>query len=140
MVNLTFYSTDTWTMNKIKILLTTTMFLLLLTGFSIGGEIALSFDDAPMSGHGHLSGIERTKMLIGKLDSLGIEQVVFYCVTNRLDKDSGKARLHMYAEAGHLLANHTHNHPDLDKVGAKRFGTNITRTHNELKEFATQVK
>jgi peptidoglycan/xylan/chitin deacetylase (PgdA/CDA1 family) len=45
----------------------------------------------------------------------------------------------MYSKAGHLLANHTHNHPDLNQVGAKRYGTNITRTHNELKEFATQV-
>jgi peptidoglycan/xylan/chitin deacetylase (PgdA/CDA1 family) len=126
-------------MNKIKILLTTTMLLLAITRFSAAGEIALSFDDAPRGGGGHLSGMERTQMLIGKLDSLDIKQVVFYCVSNRFDQDSGKARLQMYSEAGHLIANHTHNHPDLDKVGAKRFGTNITRTHNELGAFSTQV-
>lgn len=132
-------STNVRTMNKIQVLLTTTMFLLILTGICAAGEIALSFDDAPMNGRGYLSGMERTRTLIAKLDSLGIEQVVFYCITNRLGQDSGRARLQMYAEAGHLLANHTHSHPDLDKVGAKRFGTDITRTHNELKEFATQV-
>jgi len=121
------------------VLLTTTLLSLAVAGYCAAGEIALSFDDAPMSGRGYLTGMERTRTLIAKLDSLDIEQVVFYCVTNRLDGHSGRARLELYAEAGHLLANHTHNHPDLDKVGAKRFGTNITRAHQELTSFTSRV-
>lgn len=125
-------------MNMIQVLLTTTMLALALVGFCVAGEIALSFDDAPR-GDSYLSGMERTKMLIRKLDSVGVQQAAFFCVTNRLDSDSGRARLHLYSEANHLLAIHTHNHPDLDKVGAKRFITNITRADRELDEFATQV-
>ena len=69
-----------------------------------GGEIALSFDDAPKRGSTYLTGSERTAMLLAKLAQLGIGEVVFYCNTSKLDDDDGAARLKRYAEAGHLLA------------------------------------
>ncbi len=124
-------------MNKILYLLTTT--LLLAAALTVrAGEIALTFDDAP-GGDSYLSGMERTKMLVRKFDSIGVQQTAFFCVTDRLDQASGRTRLMMYSEAGHMIANHTHNHPDLNKVGAGRFFTEIVRADHELDLYPTQT-
>ncbi len=127
-------------MNNILLFLTMTILLLAASGEAEAGEIALSFDDAPNPDGAYFTGIQRTRTLIAKLDSLDVEQVVFFCVTNKLDRDSGRERLVLYAEARHLIGNHTHNHPSVDKIGAKRYGPNITRAHDELKEFGTAAK
>jgi peptidoglycan/xylan/chitin deacetylase (PgdA/CDA1 family) len=126
-------------MNKILSAISMTI-LCCLAGSAAAGEIALSFDDAPKGDGAYYSGMERTRTLITKLDSLEIDEVVFFCVTNKLESNSARARLTLYAEAGHRLGNHTHNHPSLDEIGAKRYGPNITRAHAELAEYATAVK
>jgi peptidoglycan/xylan/chitin deacetylase (PgdA/CDA1 family) len=83
----------------------------LIVPFSVSaGEIALSFDDAPRGNGAEFSGMERTQSLIARLDSSSVDQVVFFCNTERLQWHQGVRRLELYAEAGHLLANHSHQH------------------------------
>jgi len=98
-------------------------------------EIALSFDDAPWGQGAVFSGPERTKTLIAKLDSLGIDEVVFFCTTERLEYHSGRERLEAYAEAGHLLANHTHTHPDIS-VGAGEYIADVRTADSLLRPMA----
>jgi peptidoglycan/xylan/chitin deacetylase (PgdA/CDA1 family) len=96
------------------------------------GEIALSLDDAPWGMGAVFTGPQRTRIIIDKLDSLGIDEVVFYCVTERMDYHSGKERLLAYAQAGHLLANHSHSHPDIS-IGADRFLADIKKADSLLR-------
>jgi len=85
-------------MNKILFALTTTMLLLFVANSAAAGEIALSFDDAPKGDGAFYSGLERTRTLIAKLDSLEVDEVVFFCTTNKLENDSGRARPFDFAQ------------------------------------------
>ncbi|MBD3298894.1 MAG: polysaccharide deacetylase family protein [candidate division Zixibacteria bacterium] len=102
---------------------------------SVAGEIALSFDDAPLGDGAFLTGDERTQMLIDKLDSLGIEEVVFYCTTKHLAGPADEERLRAYAAAGHKLGNHTESHPRLSTVGAEAFLADVDHAHADLVDF-----
>jgi len=126
-----------------RLLFAICMFIGLAFVLSIGayaGEIALSFDDAPKGNSGYYTGLERTEVLIDKLAKLEIPEVVFFCNSGKLENDSGRVRLQMYSDAGHLIANHTHTHPDLSRMGALEFIKNIEKAHDGLKDFPTFVK
>jgi peptidoglycan-N-acetylglucosamine deacetylase len=82
--------------------------------------LALTFDDAPRESSAHLDGTTRAARLIAELSAAKVPQVAFFCNTERFDA-SGRARIESYAEAGHLIANHSHSHLDLHRVGAARF-------------------
>ncbi|MDJ0840604.1 MAG: polysaccharide deacetylase family protein [Acidobacteriota bacterium] len=111
------------------------MICLLISPLLQAGEIALSFDDAPMGQGPYLTGPQRTETLIRKLEELDIPQVVFFCTTRGMDKNEGDRRLAAYAEAGHLLANHTHTHPRIAVVGADAFSADIRKAHERLKDL-----
>lgn len=104
------------------------------------GEVALSFDDAPRSSSACLTGIERTRMLIAKLDSLEIPQVVFFCKTDMLPYHDGRKRLEMYAEAGHLLGNHTHSHQRISEPGLDGYIKDIKTADGILTGIPNSVK
>ena len=74
-------------------------------------RIVLSYDDPPR-GDGYLySGDERTAQLIEALDTADAGPVLFFVSTQGIEANAtGLQRLQAYAEAGHILANHTHAH------------------------------
>ena len=95
------------------------LFIIALTSFSFPQKIAITFDDSPWRDGEYFTGMERTETLIKKLDALNVT-AAFYCVTNRIDS-IGDIRLKMYADAEHIIANHTHTHPQLTRVGIKNY-------------------
>ncbi len=111
-------------------------FILLITGSTaFSGEIALSFDDAPLGDGWYFTGEQRTSELIKSLDSIGIK-TAFFCTPRTLN-NSRKNRLEAYASKGHIIANHTDTHPDLTKVMAPTYISNIEVAHKKLKSFKT---
>jgi peptidoglycan/xylan/chitin deacetylase (PgdA/CDA1 family) len=106
---------------------------------SHAGEIALSFDDAPMRDGVFLTGMERAKMLVRKLDSLGVDEVVFFCTTEKIYGPTSGKRLRLYGEAGHKIANHTYSHPHPDQPGARRYMIDVDRAHKTLVEYPNFV-
>lgn len=114
-------------------LLLTTLALLSAVAHA-GGRIALTFDDAPRQ-DGHLyTGQQRTRRLVEQLKAANVSQAAFFCNTVRFD-DAGRDRILAYAKAGHLVANHTHSHPDLREVGPAAFVPDIEKAHRLLKGF-----
>jgi peptidoglycan/xylan/chitin deacetylase (PgdA/CDA1 family) len=83
-------------------------------------SLALTFDDAPRESSAYLDGTTRTARLIAALSAAKVPQVAFFCNTKRFDA-SGRARIASFAGAGHLIANHSHSHLDLHRVGTARF-------------------
>jgi peptidoglycan/xylan/chitin deacetylase (PgdA/CDA1 family) len=75
-------------------------------------EIALTFDDVPRPATHFFNGPQRAENLIKNLRAAKI-QTVFFVNTVRLDAE-GKKRLKQYTDAGILLANHTHSHPNFN--------------------------
>ncbi len=127
-------------LSHVRLVVQVLLLNLLLAGNTLAGEIALSFDDAPWPNQHYLSGLERTEMLIHKLDSMDIDQVVFFCTTNRLQLDHGHQRLRMYGEAGHLLGNHSHSHQRPVKIGCEAYIQDIQQAHDSLKGMTGFVK
>jgi len=102
-------------------------------------EIALTFDDAPRRDSAMMTGPERAQRLIAALKAADVEQVAFFAVP-RVLSDEGKARLLAYARAGHVIANHTANHPNLRKLSADEFLADVAdadRTLRTLPNFRT---
>lgn len=106
---------------------------------NVAGEIALTFDDAPMSSGKYFSGTERTNQLIKSLSQSGVPQVAFFCNSNRLDSE-GRARLFMYAQQGHILANHSHSHPDIRSTVVSQYIKDIQEGHDRLSNFPNYRK
>jgi peptidoglycan/xylan/chitin deacetylase (PgdA/CDA1 family) len=98
-------------------------------------EIAITLDDAPREDTKHFDGATRTAKLIATLKSAKVAQIAFFCNSVRMDA-SGAARIHAYADAGHLIANHSHTHADLHQVGVQSFVAEIDSADQVLRGVA----
>ncbi len=98
--------------------------LLILAAPSSAQEIALTFDDAPTQQSEYQSGIDRTEMLLKKLRAANVSRVAFFVVTSRMDS-VGKARLKLYSDAGHIIANHSHSHNRINRIGVENYTRDI---------------
>jgi peptidoglycan/xylan/chitin deacetylase (PgdA/CDA1 family) len=96
-------------------------------------EIALTFDDAPIRDGAYFSGIARTKTLIAKLKKSGVPQAAFFCITSNIDALSA-TRIKLYAEAGHVIANHTHSHTSMRKLGIQNYIQDIFKADEILRK------
>jgi len=94
-------------------------------------EIAITFDDAPRFATGYFSGPQRASTLVSSLKAHNVDQVAFFSVSNKLDKE-GVARLNTYADAGHIIANHTHSHPDFNKLTLNQYQRDFRVAHRAL--------
>ncbi len=114
---------------------TFTFCFLALQAISIGAyakEIALTFDDAPMESGRLYSGTVRTQRILKILSDSNVEQVAFFATTRGMNTE-GKKRIESYGTAGHLIANHTHEHLDLDQVSWRRFVKDIRKADSLLR-------
>lgn len=119
----------------------TLVFLLLVVSFPFAqaNEIAFSFDDAPRGKNYLFSGVERARRLIETLERHKI-QTVFFTNTANLGRDDGQKIMEAYANAGHLIANHTHSHPDIRSTPIDDYIKNFEEADRNLKQFKTYTK
>ena len=99
-----------------------------------GQKIALSFDDAPLGDSPVMTGVKRTELLIKNLKAAAVPAVAFLCVSSRLT-ETGRQRLRDYAEAGHILGNHTHSHARIHRIGVEAAIKDIEKAHELLREL-----
>jgi peptidoglycan/xylan/chitin deacetylase (PgdA/CDA1 family) len=111
------------------------MITFFFSGAACAKEISISFDDAPRGGSNYFSGEERTRRLIEGLKRAGVARAAFYLNPVRMDK-KGTKRVNSYGEAGHLLGNHTFDHPALDEVGPENYIGSILKAHGQLKSLS----
>ena len=105
-------------------------------GISGQHRIALTFDDVPRDPGAFFSTAERTERLIETLRAEGVEQAAFFVVPGFIaepGKADGAAHIAAYAAAGHIIANHTWDHPRLSDVSAAEFVKSIAQTEKWLK-------
>ncbi len=90
-------------------------------------RIALTFDDVPRGPGAFLTQDDRTKRLIRALKTGRVAQAGFFVNPVHLAKGdpSGVARLQAYVAAGHVIANHSHTHPNLTEVTAEAYLVDI---------------
>jgi len=83
-------------------------------------SLALTFDDPPLPDTQVMTGELRTQLIINALRENGVDGAMFFSVSSRID-ESNVDRMNAYAEAGHVIANHSHTHANLHNVGAEAF-------------------
>lgn len=113
------------------ILITASIFLMVANAFA--REIALTFDDCPRKAGPILSPMSRDQKLVDALKEAGIT-AGFFCNSPGREAN-GVERLRLFANKGHLIANHSASHPDLNKIGADDFTKNIDKADSELRSL-----
>ena len=109
--------------------------LLLYFGTVNAKEIAITFDDSPRHATGLLSGPERAKKLIEVLKYYKVPKVTFFANSGKLDAE-GIARMQAYNNAGHIIANHTHSHPDFNKLTLSEYSEDVLKADKQLRQFS----
>lgn len=100
-------------------------------------RIAFSFDDVPRGRGAFLAPEERPQLLIEALKTGGIEQAVFFLNPGRItSSDNDAETVAAYAQAGHLLANHTADHSKLSAISATTYLADIDAAEQWLKDKA----
>ncbi|MFC6632414.1 polysaccharide deacetylase family protein [Microbulbifer taiwanensis] len=110
--------------------------LLAFSSIAQAKELAITFDDAPRSANGFFDGPTRAKTLLAELQRHKIAQVAFFSVSQKLDRE-GMQRLQAYSDAGHIIANHTHSHPDFNQLSLLEYTDNVDRADELLSDFPT---
>lgn len=114
-------------------------YIILLIIFSIASsaeakELALTFDDSPRIANGHFDGPTRAKLLIAGLKKAKVAEAAFFSVSSKLDRE-GKDRLAAYAGAGHIIANHTHTHPNFNETSTEDYIKDFEKADALLSKF-----
>jgi peptidoglycan-N-acetylglucosamine deacetylase len=97
-------------------------------------QIAITLDDGPREDTPYFDGPTRTAKLLATLKAAKVEQAAFFCNSIRMDA-SGAARIKAYAQAGHIIANHSHSHADLHQVGVEAFLADVAKADIVLRKF-----
>ena len=98
-------------------------------------RIAITFDDAPIHDGPLFSGTERTRQLMAALKAAKVPQAAIFVTTGNIRGPADEERLRAYAAAGHVLANHSHGHRRLSRVGPQAYLADIDRAASTLKGF-----
>lgn len=110
------------------------LLLLCISPLSHAKEIAITFDDSPRKADGYFDGKKRAQKLIEALKKHNIERVAFFSNSHGLDAE-GIQRLQSYSQAGHIIANHTHSHPDFNNMTVEEYAQNFLLADAKLKQF-----
>ncbi|MCO1334142.1 polysaccharide deacetylase family protein [Microbulbifer sp. OS29] len=97
-------------------------------------QLAITFDDAPRAANGYFDGSTRANTLIENLSKNKVGRVAFFSNTQSLDKQ-GLSRMRLYDEAGHLIGNHTHSHPNFLDTDLPTYQEDFLKAHQLLKQF-----
>lgn len=117
------------------------IFLLFVSTSSFAKEIALTFDDAPMSSSIHFETEKRTDELIRKLKVLKVPSaMIFANPCKSADSASVVAQLKKYKDNGHSIGNHTCTHPRLDDVGFKTYSEDANKADKLLSNLFPDQK
>jgi peptidoglycan/xylan/chitin deacetylase (PgdA/CDA1 family) len=113
--------------------LITISILLLHQSAALAKEVALTFDDAPRESS-FLSGNKRARLLLAALRDVNVPNVAFFVNTKKINKE-GNDRIRMYAKNGHFIGNHSHSHPELNKVKAQLYIEDLSKADKDLSSY-----
>ena len=111
-------------------------FLVFTTTAHAQKRIALTFDDIPRQRGAFMTPDERTTRLIAALKTANVKQAAFFLNPGRIadpDGKEGEARIAAYVAAGHVIANHSFSHPQLQDISAADYLTDIDKAAAWLK-------
>ncbi|WP_371185842.1 polysaccharide deacetylase family protein [Thalassotalea maritima] len=103
-------------------------------------QIAITFDDAPLSGSHLMAGKEKTKLIINHLKDNKVSDALFFVTTGNIHTESDIHRLQAYTDAGFHLAHHSHNHISANKVDTQVYLDDFDTSHAMLQKYQGVLK
>lgn len=98
-------------------------------------RIAITIDDVPRGAGAFFTGEERARRLLAALKEGRVKQAAFFVNPGRVPETAGaERRIAGYAEAGHVLANHSFSHPRLNATSAADYLADIDKAEAWLKD------
>lgn len=113
-------------------------FLLVICSHAFAGQIAITIDDSPGLDSACYNRNERTKIIAEKLSESKV-QAMFFAIGKNIDNNSMDC-LKKYANNGHLIANHSYSHMDLNSVENKEYSDDILKNQELIKNLSTFSK
>lgn len=104
-------------------------------------KISFSFDDGSTNDFPGYKNAVWNQMLLDKLAEYDVKAVLFVKGAN-LDNEKGAEILHTWDRHGHLIGNHTYNHPyfNSDGVSLTRFETEFLKNDSLIREYQNYAK
>lgn len=104
-------------------------------------KISLSFDDGMVVDRPGYALREWNEMLLNKLEQNNVQSILFVAGYNKFD-EKGTYVLQSWNDHGHLIANHTTNHPNYnsDAWPAERFKKELLSNDSLIKRYSNYVK
>lgn len=99
-------------------------------------ELSLTFDDGPSLFSPILGQKSRSLAIRKALKENGVNQVMMFTTTGT-NKEKTQTLLLPYVKEGHLVANHTVNHPDYSKTSTEVFRREVQGAHEIIKALPT---
>jgi len=112
------------------------------TGFSASkgrpSEIAITIDDFSWNKSLRLSPDERNRAMLQSLRSHGDLKAALFVACRNADSDKGKELLREWDRAGHVIANHSFSHEELNsnKVTAEVFTADIAKCDEIIRSYS----
>ena len=94
-------------------------------------KVVLTFDDGP--------NIEHTPFILDALAKYNVPGL-FFVIGDRLNVPGALEIVRRASREGHLIGNHTFNHPNLTEVSREEIRSQILRTHDLISEFEPRRK
>ena len=125
---------------KMKLLTKRVIIILFLAQCAWTQQIAITIDDSPAGNSKLYKAVERGQLLIKELKKAEVKQVVFFSVGKRANTQKGLKLLQMYANAGHLIANHSYHHWAFRKKDTVAYTQDILKAEKVIRQIPTFKK
>ncbi|KUJ84203.1 polysaccharide deacetylase [Microbulbifer flavimaris] len=116
-----------------------TALLVVASTLSHAREVAFTFDDAPRKASGFYDGPTRAQKLLQELEDHQVGKVAFFANTSQLEGERLQ-RLKAYGDAGHIIANHSHTHPNFNGEALQAYIDDVHAADQALGIFPTFKK
>jgi peptidoglycan/xylan/chitin deacetylase (PgdA/CDA1 family) len=122
-----------------KYFLSVIFLFFLFPPFLSAQKIAITFDDAPIRDGQYYTGVQRTDTLIKKLREAGVT-AAFFCTPGNARDETAMARLKLYNDAGHIIANHTFSHRRIESLDANGYIEDIKMADSVINGFSNFMR
>ena len=129
-------------MNRLVVIITVIMCLLLANGQITARELAVTIDDLPLvhqSKHSKEKEIKIFNRILKLLAKYKIKATGFV-VGNKLRKPYHHKLLDRFVDAGHTIGNHSFSHPDLNRTPVDKYIENIQQCHEVISKWLNGPK
>lgn len=112
-----------------------TLILLAIVSLHVRSQqIAITFDDAPTKDGPLFTGKMRSEKILQQLKDHQVKRVGFFVLTGNVTTGN-EWRLQAYSKAGHMLANHSHTHQHIHRLGPPGYIADVAKAHEILNGY-----